>query len=153
MSLWKKNLPATSNNALYSLQNEMNDLFETFNKEFYSPMGKDTAFAPKLEIKEDDKTYKVSAELPGMSENDIHVSLRDNALIIEGEKKYETTKEEKGVTRSEFSYGSFYRSVPFRAEINAEKVSANYKNGVLSIVMEKADQHSAKNRKITIKKD
>lgn len=150
MSLWKKNLPARGD-SFFALQNEMNDLFENFNRGFF-PAAQADGFIPKLEMKEDEKRYYVSAELPGMKEDDIHVTLKDNSLIIEGEKKSEMKKEEKGIYRSEFSYGSFYRSVPLALEVEAEKVAATYKNGILNIEIEKKE-NAGNARKITIKKD
>lgn len=151
MSLWKKNLPVRAD-SFFALQNEMNDLFEGLNRGFFPSSIKAEGFMPKLEMKEDEKKYYVSAELPGMKEDDIHVTLKDNALIIEGEKKSEMKKEEKGIYRSEFNYGSFYRAVPLVSEVDAERVAATYKNGVLQVEIEKKET-SGNARKINIKKD
>ena len=151
MSLWKKNLPARGD-SFFALQNEMNDLFESFNRGFFPMVSNADGFIPKLEMKADEKRYYVSAELPGMKEDDIHVTLKDNSLIIEGEKKSEMKKEEKGIYRSEFSYGTFYRLVPLGVEVDAEKVAAAYKNGILQVEIEKKE-NAGSARKITIKRD
>lgn len=72
---------------------------------------------------------------------------------LEGERKDETKKEGKGYTRTEFSYGAFARTVPFRTEVDPEKVSAVYKNGILGVSVGKVANSSPKERKIQIKKD
>ncbi len=109
-------------------------------------------FSPKIEVKDTGKTYQVCAEVPGMDEKDINVTLRDNHLIIEGEKKNEVKNEDKkkGVYHSEFSYGRFYRAIPLSDDVDAERVNAFYKNGVLSVELEKLPEKAGKNKKIQI---
>lgn len=87
-----------------------------------------------------------------MRDEDIRVTLRENSLVLEGERRSENRKEEKGLTRSEFSYGSFYRTIPFTSEVNAEKVSATYKDGLLHVDVEKVAPDAQKTRKIAIKR-
>jgi HSP20 family protein len=96
-------------------------------------------FSPKVELRETDKGYSVRAEIPGISESDVNVTLRENNLILEGEKKTETKKEERGHYFSEFSYGSFYRSIPLEEEVNPDKVKATYRNGILNVELEKIE--------------
>lgn len=150
MSIWSKNLPAR-NEGFYALQKEVNDFFDAATRDSFLT-GTAVVFQPKLEIKEDEKTYKITAELPGMKEEDIQVTLKDNCLILEGEKKNEYQKEEKGYYKSEISYGSFYRSIPFAAEVCTEKVSAIYKDGQLKVEVEKLSPPNSKSRKITVKR-
>lgn len=93
-------------------------------------------FFPRLELKESDKAYTVSVEIAGMKEKDIHAKVKNNNLIIEGEKKYESKKEEKNYFSSEFSYGSFYRSIPLPEEVS-KKMNTSYKDGVFLVTLDK----------------
>jgi HSP20 family protein len=71
----------------------------------------------------------VSAELPGLEEKDVDITLTDNVLLIRGEKKLEKEEKERGYTYTERSYGSFQRRIPIDAEVLSDKVSAVFKNG------------------------
>ena len=135
------------------LKNDVWDLFENFSKDLDLPTNFEHQFTPKIEVRDLDKTYLLTAEIPGMDEKDINVSLRNNQLIIEGEKKNETKTEDKkkGVYHSEFSYGRFYRAIPFSDDVDTDKVSASYKNGLLSIELGKRPEAEMKDRKIEIK--
>ena len=144
MAFWNREfLPTTSSSRwaerAFSPFAEMEEMFDRFRRELYSPdlLRGVEGFSPRVEIKETDKNILVSAEIPGMSEKDITVTLRENNLVIEGEKTSERKKEDTGYYRSEFSYGSFYRSIPLHAEVDADKVSATYKNGVLEVTLNK----------------
>ena len=151
MSFITKKSPAKMDSVM-TLQKDLNSFFEMMIRDPFANSGlKGASFCPSLEVKEDEKSYRVIAEIPGVSEEDIHLSLKDNALILEGEKKSETIKEEKGYVKSEISYGQFYREVPFVMEVDPEKVDANYKDGVLTVDIEKSASHMSKIRKINIK--
>jgi HSP20 family protein len=129
-------------------QHEVGQFFDRFNRNL-APEG-DADFYPKIEIQDNEKNFIVCAEIPGMSEKDVQVSLRDNQLIIEGERKSERESEENGTYRSEFSYGSFYRTIPLRDEVKADSVKATYKDGLLRIKLEKTHAGSQNVRKIPI---
>ena len=97
------------------MRREMENAFRAFDQKPSSPdIG---AGAPAISVAETNDAFEVTAELPGVDEKDINVSLDDNQLVISGEKKAESTKEEKDWHVEERSYGSFYRSMflPFRA--------------------------------------
>jgi len=153
-----RNLAKTNSRELSpwsSFRDDVWDIFGRFAKDFETPAfgAFNNEFMPKIELKDEGKTYLISAEIPGMIENDINVTLKENNLIIEGEKKNETTKEDKGkgTYHSEFSYGRFYRAIPLGEDVNVENVNATYKNGVLKVVLEKLPEVQSKNRKIEIK--
>lgn len=154
MALWNTDfLPSRRLDRALSPLVDVDDMFDRFRREFLSPntiRGIDEAFMPRLEVKETDKHIFVSAELPGMNESDINVTLKEDILTIEGEKKSEKKKEEKGFYSSEFSYGSFYRSIPLQAEVDADKVKAIYKNGILEVTLNKLDVSHQKAKKIEI---
>ncbi len=153
MSLFRNQSIALRNqNPITSWQNEMNNLFDRFGRDMGTLDVDLTDFSPRVEIKEKDKHYTVSAEVPGIKESDIHVTLKDNNLILEGERKSESKKEEEGYFSSEFSYGSFYRSIPLDEEVNPDTVKASYKDGILTVELDKVKSTPQKTKKIPILK-
>lgn len=107
---------------------------------------------PKLDVHGDDKQIVVTAELPGIDEKDVEVSLNDNVLTIRGEKKTEREEkdEKKNWYLSERSYGSFQRSIPLAVEIDQAKVAAKFTKGVLTVTLPKAAPQAAASTKIKI---
>ncbi|MCM2348954.1 MAG: Hsp20/alpha crystallin family protein [Bacteriovoracaceae bacterium] len=152
MSLFKNQsvTPFRSPGTLSTWQREMNSLFDRFNRDIFE--GETGEFSPRIEVQEKDKGYIVCAEVPGIKESDINVTLQDNNLVLEGERKSESKTEEEGFYRSEFSYGSFYRSIPLADEINPDSVKASYKDGILTVEMNKLKPSSHKSKKIPILK-
>lgn len=132
--------------------NTFSDLFEQYARDFFSPTFTDFGgdFSPKVDVKETDKQFLVTAELPGMKEEDVTITLRENNLILEGEKKKETKEEDKGYFRSEIEYGSFYRTIPFSADVDDKKVDARYKDGILTVTLNKKNDGKDKTVKIPI---
>jgi HSP20 family protein len=159
MAFWNRDfLPTFSSTPLWAERalsplSDMEDMFDRFRREFYSPDVFKTVegFSPRIEVKETDKNIHILAELPGMKEKDINVTLRENNLIIEGEKKSEWKKENKGYYRSELNYGSFYRSIPLNTEVDADKVEAVYKNGILEVTLNKMEESKLSAKRIEIK--
>jgi HSP20 family protein len=98
------------------------------------------------EVSEDDNAYRVTVELPGMSEKDVEVSLSDSAITIRGEKKSEKEESKKDYHYSERSYGAFRRSFALPKGVDAEKVAASMKAGVLTVVMPKSAEAQKKSR-------
>ena len=118
-----------------AMRREMENAFRAFDQKPSSPeIG---AGAPAISVAETNDAFEVTAELPGVDEKDINVSLDDNQLVISGEKKAESTKEEKDWHVEERSYGSFYRSMllPFEPEEGA--VEAHFDKGVLHLTIKK----------------
>lgn len=149
MTLRNQNLPVRRNDA--------SDVFDRYARDFFSGVlapfsgnDSDTGFMPRVEVKETDKEYHVIAELPGMKESDIHLSLKENTLVIEGEKRSEKKSEGKGFFRSEFEYGDFYRAIPLNSDVDDKKVEANYKDGLLTISLIKKNDGKEKTVKIPI---
>ncbi len=154
MALWNRDfLPTRRNDRALSPLLDIDQMFDRLRREFFSPdtlRSFDESFIPKVEVKETEKNILVSSELPGMTEKDINVTLRENYLIIEGEKKSEKKKEEKGHFSSEFSYGSFYRSIPLQVEVDSDKVNAVYRNGILDVTLTKLEEGNQKAKRIEI---
>ena len=138
---------------IQSMRESMSSLLDRFFSDFFrfpesEELGGQT-FSPAVDIKETPKEYIVTAEIPGISKKDIEIEISDNILTIKGERKME--KEEKGETyhRVERSYGSFCRSFTLPAQVEAEKIEANFKDGLLNIKIPKAEEKIPK--KIEIK--
>ena len=134
-----------------SLQREINRLFaDTKSREGNDEAGyiKERAWMPAVDISENEKEFVVKAEIPGMEQKDIEVSLEENRLTIQGERKEE--KEEKGENylRREMTCGSFYRAFNITTPVDDEKIKATYKNGILKIALPKVEK--AQPRKIEI---
>ena len=103
---------------------------------------------PAVDVFEKADKFVVKAELPGIKEEDIHVSVVRDTLSIRGEKKTETEVKEEDYYRSERSYGSFYRSIPIPSNVNADKISASFEDGVLEVALPKSAK--GKPRKLTV---
>lgn len=134
-------------------RNEMNRLFDNFFRGFdIEPFEKRLgSFYPDIDVTETDKEIKVSAELPGMDDKDIDVSLTKNALTLKGEKKEEKEEKKKDYYRMERSYGSFSRTIHLPVEIDTEKAKAQFKKGVLIITLPKTTKAIKETKKISIK--
>ena len=123
---------------LAGLQDELDQLFE-------SPL---TGWAPALDVQEDKNNYTVRVEVPGLKREDIDVSLQDDALVISGERKSEKVEEGVEVHRQERFYGRFQRALTLPERVAADKVKADYKDGVLTVTLPKTEE--AKPKKIDV---
>lgn len=92
-------------------------------------------FAPPIEVLERDGHLVVRAELPGLTKDDVHVEVTEEALTIEGERRAEHEERQGGFFRSERRYGTFRRHIPLPEGVNAEQVTATFKDGILEIAM------------------
>jgi HSP20 family protein len=131
------------------MRREMENALRAFDQNLSTPdIG---AGAPAINVAETRDAFEVTAELPGVDEKDIKVSLDDNQLVISGEKKAESAKEEKNWHVEERSYGSFYRSMslPFEPEDGA--VDARFDKGVLHLTIKKPAQAIKTTKTIDIK--
>ena len=141
-------------NPIFSLQRDVNRIFEDFWKRFDQPFGafgRGDACGPRTEIAETDNALEVSVELPGLDQKDVDVSLTDTALTIKGEKKSERDESKKGYHLSERSYGSFYRSIPLPSGVDTDKANAEFKNGVLTVTLPKTQEALSRVKKIEVK--
>ena len=132
-----------------AMRREMENLFRSVGQGASSPnIG---AGAPAISVAETKDAFEVTAELPGVDEKDINVSLDENQLVISGEKRAESTKEEKDWHVEERSYGSFYRSMslPFEPEDGA--VDAHFDKGVLHLTIKKPAKATKVTKTINVK--
>ena len=137
---------------------EIDRLFDDFMGDFGSwrmrlPRPFDTEQMPSIDVSETDKEIEVKADLPGMDEKDVEVSLANGILTIKGERKAEKEDkdEKKNFHRVERSYGLYRRSIALPSEIDEDKVKASFAKGVLTVTMPKTAKAKAKVRKIDIK--
>jgi HSP20 family protein len=131
---------------------DMDRMFEGFgfpSLERFSPWGTSEAFSPHVDVFERDGKFVISADLPGMNKDDVKVDITDDAVVVEGERKYEHESREEGVYRSERGYGQFRRLIPLPPGVKTDTATANFKNGVLEIAME-APQLAKNRRRIQI---
>jgi len=138
-----------------ALHHEIDRVFDDFRRSapwpgFLIPNG-GARFAPLMDVVETDKSIKIDAELPGMTEKDIDVSVVDNILTVKGEKKSETEKKEADYHMVERSYGAFTRSLALPFDVDASMVDAKFDKGVLKITLPKSQEAKAKTKKIKIK--
>lgn len=122
-------------------QKDLNRLFSDFNASPQCPF-------PAVNIWTNDNSAIVTAEMPGLENKDINLSLTDQNLVIEGSRKRPSLKEGENVHRQERSFGNFKRSIRLPFPISADRVKASFKNGVLTIDLPRAEED--KPRKITI---
>jgi HSP20 family protein len=126
-------------------------------KEAFSPMSGETevstrSWAPPVDIYETEDAIVLKAELPGIDPKDVEVRVEDNTLYLKGERNYEKEVNEQNYHRIERSYGSFARSFSLPNSISAEKVKAEYKDGLLTLTMPKREEAKPKTIKIDVTK-
>jgi HSP20 family protein len=143
MALMKWHSPAEE---VTRMQRRMRRLFEEpFRMDLFT---EEMGWMPAVEVVETDRAIDVTAELPGMSKEDVEIHLENNVLIIRGEKKQEKEEKEKERYLYERFYGSFQRAFTLPVPVEEGEVKAEFRNGVLNIHLPKAAE--AKGRKITI---
>ena len=153
MSLIRYQAPELSTwspfDRLSTLRDEMNRLFDV------SPPGFGAredrllgAWSPALDVYQDKDNVYVKTELPGMKKEDIQISLQDNTLTIAGERKQEKEIKEGDGFRSERFFGRFHRSVALPVQVQTNTVKAQYKDGILTVTLAKAEE--AKPRQIQV---
>ena len=150
---------------LESLHSEINRLFEDFDGGFWrSPFRRpfldlEPAWGgaskwitePAVDIVEKEKTYEITAELPGMDEKNIEVKLVNGGLTIKGEKREDREEKKKDYHLRERSYGAFERSFTLPEGVDAEKIEANFKKGVLTVSLPKKAEAIKPEKKIEVK--
>ncbi len=152
----KKGLPIKreADNPFALLRKEVDTLFDDFFHGFdIEPLwtGRHGSFSPHVDVSESDKEIKISAELPGVDEKDIDVTLNKDSLIIKGEKKEEKEDRGKDYYCIERSYGSFSRSIALPVEVDTDRAEASYKKGILTVKIPKTARAIEEKKKIAVK--
>ena len=135
-----------------SIREEMNRLFDNF---FSSVPERGRSllegeWAPSLDVAETDEEVIVTAELPGIKQEEVDITIADNVLTLKGEKKEEKEEKKKNYHRIERTYGSFQRSVSLPTGVQADKAKATYKDGILNITVPKVEESKPKQIKIDV---
>lgn len=150
---WKTKREERSHNrpeySMARLRNEMDQVFDRFMRDpFAFPWGEDSttalAWGPQIDLSETEKELTIKAELPGIEPKEVEINVVGNVLTLRGEKKQEHEEKKRDYHYVERQYGSFHRSIPLPTYVNADKVDAHYKNGVLTITLEKRPEARAK---------
>jgi len=131
------------------IQDRMNRLFDDAGRTWRNDEpAATTSWSPSVDIFETEGEIVVKAELPGMERKDIALHLENNVLTLRGERKFEKETKNENYHRIERSYGNFSRSFSIPATVDEEKIRADYKDGVLKIVLPKKEQAKSKQIKI-----
>jgi HSP20 family protein len=136
-----------SNNVFPALR-DVGSMFDHFFRNDFFGMEPSEGFNPAIDIASENGEYVISAELPGVKREEIEVHFERGILTLSGEKKSDHKKEGKDYFRFESSYGKFVRKIRLPEDVDSEKMSANFENGVLRIRVKKAE--SAKPKAIPI---
>jgi HSP20 family protein len=152
MSLIRYQVPELSNwssfDRLTSLRDEVNRLFD------FSWPSRDSGllsgWSPALDVFDDKDNFVVKVELPGVKKEEINLSLHDGVLSISGERKHERDAKEAGAFRSERYFGKFQRSVTLPVAVDPNKITASYKDGVLTVELAKAEEAKPKQIAVTV---
>jgi HSP20 family protein len=138
-----------------SLQREVDRLFDNFTSAFpfsqENLWGDSDGFSPRVNVEESEKELRIKAEVPGLEEKDISLSLIDDYLTIRGEKKHEEKRKDKGASYFECSYGSFQRVIPLGFEVVTDEIDASLKKGVLTVRLPKSEKAQRQKRLISIR--
>uniref|UniRef100_B8HJQ7 Heat shock protein Hsp20 n=1 Tax=Cyanothece sp. (strain PCC 7425 / ATCC 29141) TaxID=395961 RepID=B8HJQ7_CYAP4 len=108
------------------------------------------AFTPSVEMEETDEAINLRLEIPGMDPKDLDIQVSEESVSIRGERKSESRTEEQGTIRSEFRYGKFQRIIPLPAHIQTDQVKAENRQGVLHLILPKAEEERRKVVKVQI---
>lgn len=130
---------------LFELQREFNRFFEGGPRQETAL----NAWTPAVDVYEDESAFLIKVDLPEINREDVKVNLEDNVLSISGERRFENEERREGYHRVERSYGQFYRSFTLPPNVQAEAVSAEYKDGVLRLTLPKKEE--AKPKQIAVK--
>jgi HSP20 family protein len=165
----KKTTPAVSRTRMpdpwHSFRNEIDRLFDRFGggagfpslqRMFdFEPMPRfTTSFnfaAPAVDVSEDEKSYKITAELPGIDPKEVDVTVTGDTLILKGEKRQEREEKDQTYHFSERSYGSFQRSFALPRDVDREKIAADFTKGVLTLTLPKTAEAQKETKKIEVK--
>ena len=138
---------------MMSIQEEMNRAFDRFFSR--DEVGDEnlldsTNWYPHVDVCEDKDNFTLSAELPGMKKEDIHIAFTDGKLAISGERKQEEEKKDKNYHRVERAYGKFCRSFHIPTKVIGDNISADFKDGILTIILPKEEEVKPKEIEVNV---
>lgn len=137
------------------IRSEIDRLFEDFGRPATSIFNfgpRSTDLVPALELTAGENDYRLSAELPGLTADDVQLEVVDGVLTLSGEKKEQSERKDGDYHLSERRYGSFTRRIVLPADVDADAIAAKFENGVLHITMAKDEKAAARLHKIAIER-
>ena len=137
-------------NRLESLREEMNRLLDGSLAAFTGSAGLFGGWSPSVDVFQDKDNVYVKAELPGMKKEELDITFQEGMLTICGERKHESEVQAGEVFRSERFFGKFHRTVQMPAQVEADKVKATYKDGILTVQLPKAAEAKAKQIEVKV---
>lgn len=157
--------PVTTQDPVRSFRTELDRLFDRFAAGFRLPLWRgmfevepasrlESSFsftAPAVDITEDDKAYRISAEMPGLDEKNIGISITGDMLTLKGEKRQEKEEKEKNRYLAERAYGSFQRCFALPDGVDRDKIGAELTKGVLTVTLPKKAEAQKPEQKIEVK--
>ncbi len=135
---------------IVGLSNSLNRMFEEMSS-FNTDTEITGSWAPAVDVSESENAIEIKADLPGMTEKDIDVTVENNTLTIKGERKFENEEKRESYHRIERQYGSFYRSFQLPNTVDVTRINANFKNGILELVLPKREETKPKKISINVK--
>jgi len=144
---------ATFPSDILGMQKEINHMFDRFFRGGTLDEGDflPTTWMPAVDLVEKNDGYVATVELPGVNKDDVKITLQENILTIKGEKKDEKETKDSNFHRVERSYGSFQRSFTLPTSVKQDKVDAQYKDGILTISLPKAEEAKSKQVEVKVK--
>jgi HSP20 family protein len=159
---FSRNMPVSrwseDTDPFLAMRREMNRLFDDVFGGFglpsvFGPALRQMAMAPKIDVSETDNEIQVTAEMPGIDQNDVEVLLEEDRLIIRGEKKEEREDKDRNYHLRERVQGAFSRTLPLPFTPDPNQVKAEFKNGVMAITIPKPQEVKQKQHRIEVQKD
>jgi HSP20 family protein len=150
LTTWKPFRELTPFREFERMRRDMDRFWDSFLEGGLRKRGEEGEWLPSLDVAETKNELVVKAEVPGMDPKDIDISLSDGVLTIKGEKRQEKEEKEADYHVVERSYGSFLRSVQLPKEVQSDKISASYKNGILRVTLPKSEEAKKKEVKVKV---
>lgn len=135
---------------LTNLREELDRVFESPFGSVFRPLGSLNRWNPAVDVYQDKDQFTVYAELPGLKKEEIEISLNGDTLTISGERNHEAEAKAEQGFRTERFFGKFQRSLTLPVPVNAEKVNATYKDGILKVVLPKAEEAKPKQIPVSV---
>ncbi|MBN1695794.1 Hsp20/alpha crystallin family protein [candidate division WOR-3 bacterium] len=134
----------------FNIREDFDSVMKDFLRGFSVPVSNRGVF-PLADVKEDEDKYTVTVEVPGIEKKDLKIKVKENSLLVEGEKREETKEEGESYLRVERSYGNFRRAFSFASDLDEKKVNAEFKDGILTITLPKTEKEKPQEIEIKVK--
>lgn len=139
-------IPREPFDELRNFQKKLDNIF----KDFSHSRAREQSVVPEVDVRETDSGFQLEASLPGISKDDVSVKVKDNYVLLSGERKEETEKDEEDYYHREISYGAFKRAIPLPAKIDSDSASASMEDGVLTVDVDRLEEDTSDTNEIEI---